>query len=118
MNDTLLTFTSHNEQYIKTNRYDNAWVVDPERASDCKYLVCCHSQGANKSSGFCVGLVSHVEEVPTPSNEKKRYAINITAYAPIDRPYLWDGGQNPVRYVNLADLGIDLAALKFELLQP
>ena len=30
---------------------------------------------------------------------------------------MWDGGRFPVRYVNLADLGIDIDALKFEPLQ-
>lgn len=117
MEDTLLTFTSHDEQYIKEHHYDDAWTLNEKRASNCKYLVCCYSQGAKKGSAFCVGLISRLAEVPTPPNEKKRYAINITEYAPIDRPNLWDGGRFPVRYVNLADLGIDLASLKFEPLQ-
>lgn len=117
MEDTLLTFTSHDEQYIKTNHYDDAWTLNEKRASNCKYLVCCYSQGAKKGTAFCVGLISHLTEVPTPEHEKTRYAIHITDYAPIDRPNTWDGGRFPVRYVALADLGIELESLTFESLR-
>ncbi|MDB9493382.1 hypothetical protein PN441_13225 [Spirulina major CS-329] len=113
--DTLLTFTIHDEQYIKANQYDDAWVLSAERASNCKYLVCCHSQEPQKGTAFCVGLVSQIQ-AKNPGDGKTRYAICISAYAPIDLPDVWDGGQNPVRYVSLQDLGIDPASLTFETL--
>ncbi|WP_139276495.1 hypothetical protein [Spirulina major] len=115
MEDTLLTFTGHDEQYIKTNQYDDAWVLSAERASQCQYLVCCHSQGAHKGTAFCVGRVSQIQ-AKNPEDAKTRYAICISEYAPIHLPNVWDGGQNPVRYVNLQDLGIDPASLRFETL--
>ena len=114
MENTILTFTKNDEQFIKINKFDAGWTIDEKRASNCKYLVCCHSQGAKKGAAFCVGLIDRLEPVELSEGGKQRYAIYITDYAPIDLPDIWDGGRFPVRYTNLIDLGIDLSSLQFE----
>jgi hypothetical protein len=51
----------------------------------------------------------------TPAAEEPdRWLIEIDEFARINRPTLWDGGRNPVRYTDLQELGIDIDALEFE----
>lgn len=112
MENTILTYTRNDLEYIKTKGCDDSWVLGVSRAESCKYLVCCHSRGAKQRNAFLVGLISKT----VPVGEKRR-AIYICEYASIDVPNVWAGWQNPVRYTTLEELGIDPSTLKFEKLQ-
>lgn len=117
MSDTIQTFTGNTLEDILASGGDDDWVVDPNRAKAYKYLVCCHSGGAKRGSGFVVGKISHIEHTLTHQKgekEQKRYRICISEYAEIDKEGLWPGQQNPVRYTSLEDLGIKLSSLKFQ----
>ena len=46
--------------------------------------------------------------------EEDRWIIQISEFARINYPNLWDHGRNPVRYASLEELGIDPSALKWE----
>lgn len=112
MENTVLTFTANDLQYIKTNGYDDSWVLNENRAGSCTYLVCCHSEGAKKRHAFVVGLISRIRE-----SGEGRWAIHISEYASIDIPNVWKGWRNPVHYTTLEDLGIELSTLRFEKVQ-
>ena len=112
MENTVVTFTRNDLKYINLKGCDDSWVLNPKRAGSCKYLVCCHSQGAKQRSAFLVGLINKVNLVGD-----KRWAIHISEYATVDVPDIWGGWQNPIRYTTLEELGIDPSTLKFEKLQ-
>lgn len=109
MENTILTYTRHDLEYIKTKGCDDSWVLNNNRAGSCKYLVCCHSEGAKQRNAFLVGLISRIRHV-----DGKRWAIHISQYASIDVPNVWGGWQNPVRYTSLEKLGIDASTLDFQ----
>lgn len=112
MENTVLTYTKNDLEYIKSTGCDRSWVLNENRASSCKYLVCCHSQGAKQRNAFLVGLISQIRDT-----DENRWAIHISEYASIDIPDVWQGWRNPVRYTTLEELGIDPSTLKFEKLQ-
>lgn len=112
MENTVLTYTRNDLEYIKFKGCDDSWVLNENRAGSCDYLVCCHSQGAKQKNAFLVGLISRIFHVGG-----KRWAIHISKYANIDVPNVWGGWQNPVHYTTLEELGIDPSTLKFEKLQ-
>lgn len=112
--NTILTFTTHDIPFIKTNG-DECWVINRERGESCKYLVCCHSQKPNRGTAFCVGLLRNLRPMNTETGQQ-RYAIEISAYAEINVPNVWQGWQNPVHYTTLEVLGIDLDSLRFKAL--
>ena len=118
MEDTVVTFTANDLQYIKTNGCDNSWVLNKDRAGSCKYLVCCHSEGAKKRHAFVVGLISRIRFVCVDQHSgKDRWAIHISEYASIDIPNVWERWHNPVHYTTLKSLGIDISTLNFEKIQ-
>ncbi len=112
MKNTILTYTRNDLEYIKTKGCDDSWVLNENRAGSCKYLVCCHSQGAKQKNAFLVGLISEIRH-----EGEKRRAIHISKYASIDVPNMWLGWQNPVHYTTLEELGIAPSTLKFEKIQ-
>jgi hypothetical protein len=80
------------------------------------YLVCTrNSKGSNGAeshgAGFLIGRISGV--VPTPS-KPGRFLVQFSEWAPLDCPDLWKFGRNPIHYLNLSDLGVDLGSLEFE----
>ncbi len=117
MKDTILTYTANDVEFIKTKGCDKSWVLNKNRAENCAYLVCCHSRGADKRSAFLVGRKSDISFVCIDDSGNKRWAIEISEYASIDLPNVWEGWRNPVRYTTLEELGIDLSTLKFEKIQ-
>ncbi len=94
MNKAIQTFTQNSFETIVDRGGDFDWVVDPNRAKNCKYLVCCHSGGVDRGSGFLVGKISHVEFSRVDEKENNRYLIGISEVAHIDMSDLWPGQQN------------------------
>ncbi len=118
MKDTILTYTRNDLQEIKTSGCDKSWVLNKDRAAACKYLVCCHSEGAKRGNAFLVALISRISYVGVDQDSgKNRWAIDISEYANIDIPNVWGGWQNPVHYTSLEELRIDPSTIKFEKLQ-
>lgn len=119
--DTVAVFTARSPQRIIREGGSQAWKLDPVRANACTYLVCAqnkHNADLDFSdatqphgTGFLVGRISRL----SPAAEAPdRWMIEVDQYALIDHPQLWQGWRNPVRYTNLADLGIQLEDLTFE----
>jgi hypothetical protein len=70
--------------------------------------ACAEPHGA----GFLLGRISAIT-IPTRPGGDDRWKIAFGEFAHIDQPDLWDGSQNPVRYAQLAALGIDTAKRLF-----
>ena len=126
--DTLMVFTYRSLTSILEDGGAQAWVLDPERAQRCTYIVCARNRhfrdadpakqnGAVEPHGtaFLVGRITIVEDAP---DIRGRYIVRFCKYAtlaPGTFPQAkWPGSQNPVRYVkDIAKLGIDPDTLKW-----
>lgn len=126
MNDTtntILVFTARSPNRIVREGGSQSWVLNVGRAKGCAYLVCTQNQHnpdhdfedatEPHGAGFLVGKISKIRRSEEKGCED-RWHICISEYARIDRPGLWDGGRNPVRYTSLANLDIDPKKLKWQ----
>ena len=121
--DTIVVFTARSPDRIVGEGGSQAWVLNPARAKLCKWIVCTqnrHNPDHNFSdatephgAAFLIGKVSAI----TPSQEDgsgDRWLVEISEFARVEKPDVWKGWRNPVRYAWLADVGIDVAKLKFQ----
>lgn len=109
MENTIVTFTRNQPQEIKAKKCDYSWVLNEQRAKKCRYLVCCHSEGAKRGNAFSIALISGIRQT-----DADRWAIDIAEYASIDISNVWKGWRNPVRYTSLEELEIDPSTIQFE----
>lgn len=117
----IAVFTGRSYERIIREGGSRAWVLDPSRARKYEYLVCTQNQDAGDwadpkaphGSAYLVGKISGVEAAPS-AEDKGRFIIRISEAARIEKPNVWDGGRNPVRYTTLEELGIDPSQLTFE----
>ena len=131
--DAVMVFTYRSLKSILDDGGAQAWVLDPERAQRCTYIVCTRNRhfrdadpvkqnGAVEPHGtaFLVGRITNVDDAPDiPRGYPRRYIVRFCKYAtlaPGTFPHAkWPGTQNPVRYVpDIARLGIDPDALEWE----
>ena len=121
--DAIVVFTDESAEHIIEDGGSGEWLLDPVRAKQCTWLVCTqnrhtpyHASSAAEAphkSGFLVGRISGLRQASTDSSSN-RWLIEISEYAPINYPDLWDGGRNPRRYTSLEDLGISVDGLEFQ----
>ena len=123
--NTIVVFTGKSFEKILREGGSQAWKLDPARARRCKWLVCTQNArnyedyadgAAPHGSAFLVGRISRIRPATDPGGED-RWLIEIDEYARIDQPKVWGGERNPVRYTNLAALGIDLEGVEFKKLE-
>lgn len=121
MADSIVVFTEVTSQDIIANRGSGEWILNPDRGSQCKYLVCCRKtrwnnmeDGAPNGAAFLIGVIKKL--VPGAKNRRgqQRYFIEISQYARISKENTWKDWRNPVRYEALKNLGIDARSLKLE----
>lgn len=121
--DTVVVFTARSPERIIREGGSQAWVLNVTRAKACTYLVCTQNrhnpdhdfEDATEphGAGFLIGKISRI----APSAEHpdgERWIVGISEYARIEKPDLWQGWRNPVRYTSLSDLGIDPKKLKWQ----
>jgi hypothetical protein len=98
------------------------WVLSPDKANRCKYVVCCRKEdwrnrieGIPARNAFLVGIISDLKSAPGSENLRgqSRFFIGISSYARVDVKGAWKKGRNPVTYATPAELGIDVKALRF-----
>jgi hypothetical protein len=121
--DTLIVLTAARRDEILARRGSGDWVLNPDKASRCRYLVCCRkSRWDNRAEGiparaaFLVGTIKALTQATTLPNARHqhRYHIEISDHAAIDIPNLWKPAwRNPVAYGSLAALGIRSPELAF-----
>jgi hypothetical protein len=114
----VVVFTARTVEQILAEGGTSAWKLHSEHARTRAYCVCTRNSFARWSkaghaephrAAFLVGKISNV--VPA-LNRDGRYLIEFSEYALVNVPDVWvKGDRNPVKYVNLEDLGIDPATL-------
>lgn len=119
MPNAICVLTARGIERILTEGGSQAWVLNARRAREFDYVVCVQNRGfaddwghasAPHHSAFLVGRlrdVIHSEERP------ERWILRFSEYAVVDVPNAWPHLRNPIRYIELQDLGIDVNALEF-----
>lgn len=117
VNTALAVFTGKSLEEILQVGGSESWVLSKRNAIHCEYLVCCRSgihwgdRSQPHGSAFLVGRITGIEA----SNETAdRFLIKIGEFARVSLPNVWGVRRNPVRYTDLATLGIKLEELVFE----
>ena len=121
--EAIVVFTARSPERIISEGGSQAWVLNPARAKLCKWLVCTQNRRnpdyefsdatEPHDAAFLVGKISGIK----PSSEESagdRWIIRIGEAARIDKPEVWKHWRNPVRYMSLAELGIELEGLDFQ----
>jgi hypothetical protein len=123
----IVVFTVDSLDSILRQGGSGDWVVSAKKANSCKYIVCCRKPNwSNRKEGilgraaFLIGRVAGLVEragSETP-RDQKRYLIQISDYAAMEKPGVPDvwkeNVRNPVAYATLDELHIDLRGLKFK----
>lgn len=120
MNDSaIMVFTSRNVDRMVAEGGSQRWVLDPERARMCDYIVCAwnesgqfarHGERMRHGEAFLVGKITTVELSPEGEG---RYIVRFSEIARVSVPNAWKGMRNPITYCRLSDLGIDPGKLHF-----
>jgi hypothetical protein len=126
MPDTIVVFTEVTQDSILAAGGSGDWVLNPQRASQAKYLLCCRKTRWNNmddptpnGAAFLVGRIKRlrpgIELAPSAKHKRgqRRYFIEISEYAAISKDNVWKEWRNPVRYDSLDKLGISPRSLKF-----
>jgi hypothetical protein len=120
MADSIVVFTAVPRQEIIAARGSGDWVLNPDRGSQCKYLVCCRKhhwknadEGVAKKGAFLVGVIKRLVPGVKNARGQQRYFIEISQFAALSKPGIWGDWRNPVRYDDLKKLGIDARSLRF-----
>lgn len=117
--DTVVVFTRKGIDTIFAQGGSGDWVANEERLVKCSYFVAtanAHSRNsehpeAMHAHAFLLGKVAGTKDAP---ENPGRSIIQLSEYAEIDVPDAWAGQRNPVRYLNLFDLGIDLEQVEWK----
>jgi hypothetical protein len=120
-NDVIMVFTSASPDRIIRQGGSQAWVLNLRRARAAKWLICTQNDRDRESSdatephgsGFLVGRISGLR-LALQQGGKRRYMIEISDFARIQYPDLWDGKRFPVRYTSFDRLGISVEGIDFQ----
>ncbi|WP_433754650.1 hypothetical protein [Nocardia sp. CA-135398] len=121
--DAVVVFTGKSAEKILHEGGSQAWKLDAARAKKCEWLVC--TQNAHNfepfadgnephGSAFLIGRISRISPSTKPDEIPGRWKIQFSEYARVSVPEVWAGDRNPVRYTQLAALGISLDGLEFQ----
>lgn len=114
--NAIVVFTAKSLDSILAEGGSGVWKLDPARARKCTYVVCTQNAYNPEAyadatephgSAFLLGKISRI----APADD--RWRIEFGEYAAISEPEVWGGHRNPVRYMDLDDLGIDLDGLEW-----
>jgi hypothetical protein len=120
--DTIVVFTARPLDRIVAEAGSQAWELNRLRARQMQWLLCArnrnnpdhaYSSGVTEPHGSAFLLGKIVDVVPAEGHQG-RYKVLISEYASVAVPEVWQHWRNPVRYMQLASLGIDPSRLNFE----
>jgi hypothetical protein len=128
--DVIAVFTVKPTERLLAEGGSAAWVLDPNNARQCRYLICVRNADEKAldagdkmgpephGAAFLVGRISSVDKVGH-FRGRDRYRIAFDAFAEISKPdfrQAHEAWRNPVRYMSkdqVAALGIELGKLQF-----
>ncbi|WP_369027757.1 hypothetical protein [Nocardia farcinica] len=122
----VVVFTGKSADKILREGGSQAWRLDPARAKRCRWVVCTQNAhnpedyadgAAPHASAFLIGRISRISPSTAP-DVTDRWKIEFSEYARISVPGVWLGDRNPVRYSDLATLGINLDGVDFQKMEP
>jgi len=124
-NSVVITYTGRGLPQLLNDGGSKAWSLDAKRVSTkTDYLICVQNRKTGKDwahptadhqHAFLIGKVSGVNLVRKKQDGKPaRWSVQISEYAELDIPGMWDGARNPVSYTSLEKLGIDEKLLTFK----
>lgn len=121
--EALVVFACHSKEEIIEKGGSETWVLNPERAANCTYLVgtrdrhyfrtAPHLQAETPERHGAAFLVGRTTTVDRSPGWPRRYIVRFEECACLDpQPIVWRGTQNPVWYVNdISQLGFEPAEL-------
>ena len=122
--DAIVVLTADRRDDLIAKGGSGDWVLNPDKASRCRYLVCCRKErwdnrgdGIEGRSAFLVGTIDKLLQAEGPANTRNqhRYFIALRNTVLVTVPNVWDPtGRNPVAYASLGALGLDASSLTFE----
>lgn len=122
--DTIIVFTAKDLDKTIEQGGSGNWKLNPARAKKCEYVLLTanshHRQSAHPTGmhgdAFLLGRISGLSPDTyddLQNLESNRWIIQFSEYAEVDIPKIWGGYQNPVKYADLSDLGIDPEQLEW-----
>jgi len=110
--ESIHVFTHRSIEFLTKLGGSTSWVLDPVRAQNCEYIVCsrnnnnglAESDGIDHKSAFLIGRVSNVIPSLNIPRDENRFMIEFSEYALITLDNFWQGGRNPVVYLDTWDL--------------
>ncbi len=116
--EVIAVFTYRTKEEIVGSGGSQAWALNQQNASRCRYLVCTrnrytHPMQSGPEEHGAAFLVAKISSVDPSPERHDRFIIRFNEYTLVDpQPVVWPGSRNPVWYLqSLADLQIDEAAL-------
>ena len=107
--DTIVVFTAKTVENLLAQGGSGSWILDRNNARRCRYIVCtrnAHPKEGHEDLGpephgsaFLIARIADVVE-----DGPDRWRVTFAEYARLDKPAVWQGLRNPVRYARLADL--------------
>ncbi|WP_252353311.1 hypothetical protein, partial [Acinetobacter baumannii] len=117
-NNCVVVLTARGKTRILKEGGSQSWRLNAHNAGKCDYLVCVQNRKqswgepeADHHTAFLVGKISSISQ-SQEEDADGRWIINISEYADISIPNMWDGNRNPVSYSSLEEMNIDLNELK------
>ena len=105
---SVLTYKSSDEIILKEGT--ESWILSPENASKCKYVICVRNQHDSRKiwhgkekhrEAFLLGKIRRISK---SSFGPGRFKIEIKEFSKISIPEFWSKDRNPVAY---RDVDID-----------
>jgi hypothetical protein len=115
----IAVFTGNSADEILATGGSASWVVNAKHARQRRYLVCTRNARAvgfadaePHGAAFLIGVIKDVRHVGFDAKGLRRWAIDISEYAPLMVPNAWKEWRNPVKYTTLEELGVDLKGVE------
>lgn len=115
MSDTVVVLTSKSIETMFQEGGSGHWVASKDRIERSKYLLAVrhgHSGWSEDDKPHNTAFVIGRNLSVLPGDDD-RIIIGFREYALINEPNVWPGNRNPVAYLNLEDIGIDVSSLKW-----
>ena len=104
-------FTRKSVDTILNDGGTQSWVLDRANARQCQFVVLCRNRHAEWSEGNephgAAFMVGRIADVVQSKERPDRWKILLDEYAIVEKPNVWGGWRNPVKYTTMDDIGID-----------
>ncbi|HJS12213.1 hypothetical protein [Sphingopyxis sp.] len=118
MADSIMVLTFKGIERLLTDGGTSSWRLSRKEALKCKYAICARNRFDERNEGMeehgTAFLIGRIRDIVPANDRPYRWLIRFEEFAEVSIPDAWDGVRNPVRYINLADLGIDESDLDFK----